>query len=98
MGESFVPLSVEDCAWIDALTHEGERCIAVSEGVPEGDRVVVLRGPLNGNEAIIVSVNRHKSVVFVELDFCGRRVRTKVGLGIVSRQDGEAQSRVDRRA
>lgn len=41
----------------------------MSEGVPEGDRVVVLRGPLNGNEAIIVSVNWHKSVVFVELDF-----------------------------
>lgn len=98
MGESFVPLTVEDRAWIDAFTHEGDRCIAMSEGVLEGDRVVVLRGPLKGNEAIIVSVNRHKSVAFVELDFCGRRVKTKVGLGIVSRRDGEAQSRADRRA
>lgn len=54
-------------------------------GVIEHGRVVVQSGPLCGREAMIVSVNRHKNVAFVEFEICGRMVKTKVGLGIVNR-------------
>lgn len=87
MGESFVPLTREERAWIDAFTHEGDRCIPMSMGVMEGDRVVVVSGPLKGREALIKSVNRHRSIAYVELQICGRIVTTKVGLGIVSPKD-----------
>lgn len=85
MGESFVPLADGERAWIDAFTRKGERCVPMSMGVMEGDHVVVVSGPLMGREAYIKSVNRHRSIAYVELEICGRRVTTKVGLGIVSR-------------
>ena len=88
MGESFVPLASEERAWIEAFTYEGDRCVPMSMGVMEGDRVVVVSGPLKGREALIKSVNRHRSIAYVELQICGRIVTTKVGLGIVSPKDG----------
>lgn len=87
MGESFVPLAPEERAWIDVLTNRGSRCVDMSMGVLEGERVVVLSGPLKGREALITSVNRHKNLAFVELGICGRNVTTKVGLGIVGRRE-----------
>ncbi len=88
MGESFVPLASAERAWIEAFTHEGDRCVPMSMGVMEGDRVVVVSGPLKGREALFKSVNRHRSIAYVELRICGRIVTTKVGLGIVSPKDG----------
>lgn len=85
MGESFVPLAVEERARIEALSNNHNRCIEMSMGVIEHGRVVVQSGPLCGREAMIVSVNRHKNVAFVEFEICGRMVKTKVGLGIVNR-------------
>lgn len=87
-GESFVPLTSEERAWIEAFTYEGDRCVPMSMGVMEGDRVVVVSGPLKGREALIKSLNRHRSIAYVELQICGRTVTTKVGLGIVSPKDG----------
>ena len=85
MGESFVPLAAEERARIEALSNNHNRCIDMSMGVIEHGRVVVQSGPLCGREAMIVSVNRHKNVAFVEFEICGRMVKTKVGLGIVNR-------------
>ena len=93
MGESFVPLASEERAWIEALTNKGSRCVDMSVGVMEGKRVKVLTGPLCGREALITSVNRHKNLAIVELEICGRRVATKVGLGIVGRREGKSAAR-----
>ena len=57
----------------------------MSVGVVEGDNIVVLRGPLKGHEALIKSINRRKSLAFIEFDMCGRRIGARVGLGIVRR-------------
>lgn len=86
MGGRFVPLHEEDQAWIGAFTKKGDRTVPMSMGVMEGDRVVVLSGPLVGREALIRGVNRHKSIATLEFEICGRRVLTKVGLGIVRRR------------
>ena len=55
-------------------------------GVIEGDRVVVTSGPLRGHEGWIKSVNRRKSLAFLEVEMFGRKLKTKVGLGIVARR------------
>lgn len=91
MGESFVPLTKEERAWIEAFTNKGDRCVPMSMGVMEGDQVTVISGPLIGCEALIKSVNRHRSIAYVELEICGRTVTTKVGLGIVSRKESHAR-------
>ena len=89
VGEAFVPLHEEDQAWIGAFTKRGDRTVPMSTGVMEGDRVVVLDGPLVGCEAMIKSVNRHKSLAILEFEICGRRVTTKVGLGIVKKRPSQ---------
>ena len=86
VGETFVPLHEEDQAWIGAFTKRGARTVPMSVGVMEGDHVVVLSGPLVGCEAMIRSVNRHKSLAILEFEICGRKVTTKVGLGIVRKR------------
>lgn len=83
VGETFVPLHDQDQAWIGAFTKRGSRVVPMSTGVMEGDHVVVVDGPLVGCEAMIKGVNRHKSLAILEFEICGRKVTTKVGLGIV---------------
>ena len=85
VGETFVPLEKRDMEWMSALTQKGRRCVPMSVGVMEGDRVVVTSGPLVGQEALIKSVNRHRSLAILELQICGRTVTTKVGLAIVGK-------------
>lgn len=84
MGESFVPLDASEQEWICAFTRAGERCVPMSTGVVEGDRVRVVDGPLVGREALIKSVNRHRSIAFVEFEICGRTVVTKLGLSVLA--------------
>lgn len=85
-GDSFCPLDEDDRAWLGAFTKEGDRVVPMSKGFIEGDKVVVFSGPLKGREGCITSVNRRKSLAYIELDMCGRRVRTRIGLGIVRKR------------
>ena len=91
VGETFVPLSDQDQAWIGAFTSEGARCVPMSAGeverLADGDRIVVTQGPLAGKEALIQSVNRRKSLAYLQFEICGRTVTTKVGLAIVRKRD-----------
>lgn len=90
-GETFTPLDDKDKAWICAFTEEGNRTVEMSMGVIEGDRVVVTSGPLRGHEGWIKSVNRRKSLAFLEVEMFGRKLKTKVGLGIVARRPGTSE-------
>ena len=58
----------------------------MSLGIKEGDRVVVTQGPLVGHEGLIREINRRKSVAYLEFNLCGRRVSTRVGLGVLSKE------------
>ena len=87
VGETFVPLSESDQDLINTFTREGWRCVPMSFGVTDGDRVLVTSGPLTGKEALIKSVNRRKSLAYLEFQICGRTVTTKVGLGILTKKD-----------
>lgn len=41
-------------------------------------------GPLLGHEGLIKTINRRKCTAYLELDLCGRRVITRVGLAVLS--------------
>lgn len=92
LGDIYVPLGADEAELIGAFTRPGERVVPMSMGVKEGDRVVVTSGPLVGRQGLIRAMNRRKSIAYLELDLCGRRVSTRVGLGIVS-SDGTAVAR-----
>lgn len=76
----FVPLAKEEVQLIGGFTHRGDRVVPMSEALKDGDQVVVTAGPLLGHEGLIKSINRRKSTAYLELDLCGRRVTTRVGL------------------
>lgn len=91
-GGRFIPLGRDEVELIDGFTRTGTRCVPMSVAVKEGDRVVVSEGPLKGHEALITEMNRHKSLAYLELDICGRRVRTRVGLGVLSAKRAEERA------
>ena len=89
MGETFVPLRENERAWIEEFTKPGDRTIPMSQGYMRGDTLVATEGPLVGHEGLITRVNRHKSLAVLEFHIGGKRVTTRVGLGIVSEQEAE---------
>lgn len=82
----FVPLAKEEAQLISSFTHRGDRVVPMSEALKDGDQVVVTAGPLLGHEGLIKTINRRKSTAYLELDLCGRRVTTRVGLAVLSKE------------
>ena len=80
----FVPLAKEETQFIGNFTNRGDRVVPMSEALKDGDQVVVTAGPLLGHEGLIKTINRRKSTAFLELNLCGRRVTTRVGLAVLS--------------
>lgn len=85
-GESVRALTGEEAAWLDAVIDSGTHTMGMSEAVQEGDRVVVVTGPLRGRESQIVKVDRHKRVAWIEVQMLGRRTQVKVGLEVVRKR------------
>ena len=67
-GDTCLPLTADEVAWINATTNMDTHVMEMSEGVIEGDRVVVIRGPLKGREASITRVDRHKRLAWVDMN------------------------------
>ena len=85
-GEKFMPLSADEVAWLTRYADLDEHVVKMSSGVIEGDRVIVLRGPLKGHEFEIKKIDRHKRLAFLEMHMFGRTKIVKVGLEIVSKR------------
>lgn len=86
LGERFTSLTKAERAWICAYTQQGERVMPMSMAVMEGDQVRVVQGPLLGQEALIDHVDRRRSTAYIELEMFGRRIKTKIGLGVVAKK------------
>lgn len=85
-GEKFMPLSADEVAWLTRYADLDEHVVRMSSGVIEGDRVIVLRGPLKGHEFEIKKIDRHKREAELEVPMLGRVKRIRVGLEIVSKR------------
>lgn len=85
-GGSFVPLAPDERGLIGAFTKRGKRVVPMSMGFKDGDEVVIAEGPLAGREGLIRSINRRKSTAYLEVNLCGRRVSTRVGLGVLTKE------------
>ena len=80
----FVPLAKEETQLIGSFTHRGDRVVPMSEALKDGDQVVVTAGPLLGHEGLIKDVNRRKNTAYLEVNLCGRRISTRVGIAVLS--------------
>ena len=81
--DSFTPLTTNEVAWLNAFTNVETHVVEMSEGIIEGDCVLVTKGPLRGHEAQIARIDRHKRLAELEVHMFGRTKRIKVGLEIV---------------
>ena len=79
-----LPEFAREVELIGGFTHPGERVVPMSRAVKQGERVVIVDGPLVGHEGLIREVNRRKSTAYLEVDLCGRKVSTRVGLAVLA--------------
>lgn len=91
----FVPLAKEEVQLIGGFTHKGDRVVPMSEALKDGDQVVVTAGPLLSHEGLIKDINRRKCTAYLEVNLCGRRVTTRVGLAVLSNERRAAQNHKD---
>lgn len=84
--QHLTPLTTEELTLLETFTTAGDRLVPMSTGVIEGDRVIVVRGPLKGHEALISKVDRHKRLAYLDMHMFGRTKTIKVGLEIVRKK------------
>lgn len=85
-GDEIVPLSVDEVEFLERF-GEKEQVVRMSIGFIEGDRIVVVSGPLVGNEGCIKRIDRHKRKAYLEIEMFGRMVETQVGLEVVEKRE-----------
>ena len=91
-GETYAPLSDTDKSWLDKWTREGDRTIPMSFAYKEGDRVVVVGGPLEGCEFMISRINRRQSIAELEMKTeDGKSVKATVGLAVYPKDELESK-------
>lgn len=82
--DALYPLSQEEIAFIKMFSKD-DNIIDYSIGYIEGDKVTVIDGPLQGKEAMIRKIDRHKRIAYLDIDFFNQTVSTKVGLEIIKK-------------
>lgn len=60
-------------------------CIESSSGIIVGDKIYISDGPLKGYESLIRSVNRHKRLVWIEVEFMGEMRQISLALEIIKK-------------
>ena len=81
-GREIVPLTEEEKNFLVGFGGEYQ-VVEMSEGVIEGDKTIVTKGPLMGREGYIRKIDRHKRKAWLEIKMFGRIQEIQVGLEIV---------------
>ncbi len=80
-------ISTEEEEYLKKLCGE-EHIAHYSEGYVEGDQLVVTSGALEGCEAKVKKILRHKRLAVLEIELMGRVVEVTLGLGVVEKRNG----------
>ena len=83
-GQEIVPLTEEEKNFLIGFGGE-DQVVEMSEGVIEGDKTIVTKGPLMGKEGFIRKIDRHKRVAWIEYPADGSRRPFTAGLEILSK-------------
>lgn len=84
-GNEIIPLTEEEKNFMIQFGGE-EQIVKMSEGIIEGDQIIVLKGPLKGQEGYIRKIDRHKRKAWMEIPMFGRVQNIEIGLEIVSKR------------
>lgn len=81
----FIPLTDEEKTVISAFIGDDDFVMRMSEGVIEGDEVVILKGPLMHWGGVVKKIDRHKRLAYLEIPMFGRLLTIKAGLEIIKK-------------
>lgn len=84
-NEHFIPLADDEKTLISAFIGDDDHVMKMSEGIIEGDEIVVLKGPLMNHTGLVKKIDRHKRLAYLEIWMCGRRTTIKAGLEIITK-------------
>lgn len=59
--------------------------VDMSTGFIQGDKIFVTEGPLQGKEGLIIKIDRHKRIAYLQLSMFNKETIAKVGLEIISK-------------
>lgn len=82
-SEHFIPLADDEKTLISAFIGDDDHVMKMSEGIIEGDDIIILKGPLMNHIGLVKKIDRHKRLAYLEIYMCGRRTTIKAGLEIV---------------
>lgn len=82
----FVPLRDDELTWLEVFTNAKTHVVEMSRGVIEGDKAIVVEGPLKGFEALIKKIDRHKRLAYMDMNMFGVSGTVRVGLEIVRKR------------
>lgn len=80
-----VALSDDEITLLKRLMNP-EGIVEVSDGILEGDTLVVTSGPLKGMEGQVKRINRHKRTAVVSVGMFGRIVEMTLGLEVMEKR------------
>lgn len=79
----FIPLTDAERVLISSFIGDDDHVMKMSEGIIEGDEIMILRGPLMNHVGLVRKIDRHKRLAYLEMDMCGRKVGVRAGLEII---------------
>lgn len=84
-NEQFIPLADDEKTLISSLIGDDDHVMKMSEGIIEGDEIIILKGPLMNHTGLVKKIDRHKRLAYLEIWMCGRRTSIKAGLEIIKK-------------
>lgn len=85
-GEIFVPLAAGEAEWLEKITAGGTEAGLSQVAVAEGDKVMILSGPLMDMEGRVRKINLHKRIAEVEVHFMNRETVIHLGIELVGKE------------
>ena len=84
VGKEIVRLTQEEEEFLFGLLDEAFT-VRMSEGILDGDKVHILKGPLKGYEGYIKKIDRRNRKAILEVDFFNRKTVMTIGLEIIQK-------------
>ena len=78
------PLTESEVAFLKSFGKD-DHVVEMSTGFIKGDQIFITEGPLQGKEGLIIRVDRHKRIAYLQLSMFNKETITKVGLEIISK-------------
>lgn len=78
------PLTESEVAFLKSFGKD-EHVVEMSTGFIKGDQIFITEGPLQGKEGLIIKIDRHKRIAYLQLSMFNKETITKVGLEIISK-------------